>query len=216
MITEENTIKITATFSDDRKHRYSLRREWGNGDTAKTATIIMSNASRADLTRGDLTSLLVQNNLSALGYSSVTCVNLFSFMCQKLDLLKDVNVAELTNEDNEKQIVQAVKDADICIVAIGTLSKTYKRARVYQDRLFSLLREFQDKIHVISAPCGTEELHPLSGKLRADGSWTLTPYKLPDPAPVDNEDSNKKGKSKKNAKGNNQAKPDNVIPITSQ
>jgi len=215
VITEENNIKISATFSDDRKHRYSLKRVWNDNADGMNATIIMSNASHANITKGDLTSLLVQNNLSALGYSGVTVVNLFSFMCQKLDLSKDVDIRALTNEENERVIVEAVKDSDICIVAIGTLTKTYRRAEPYQNRLFALLREFQDKIHVITAPCGTEGLHPLSGKLRADGSWTLTPYKLPDPQPAkedSQEDSNKQsGKGKK--KGKNDGK---IVPLTSE
>jgi len=124
---------------------------------------------------------LIQNNLAALGYGAVTCVNLFSFRCQKLDLSKDVDISQLTNSDNENQIVQAVRDSDICIIAIGSLAKSYKRAAVYQARLFALLREqgLQHKAHAITAPCGTQGLHPLSGKLRVTGSWTLEPFPLP-------------------------------------
>jgi len=179
MLTESSTIHITATFNEDRTHRYALRREWDS--SKKSACIIMSNASKADITKGDMTSLLIQNNLAALGYGSFICVNLFSYRCQKLDLSKSVDITALTTSDNEQQILQAVKDSDICIIAIGTLAKIYKRAALYQNRLFGLLREYQDKIHVIAAPCGTEGLHPLSGKLRADGSWTLVPFKLPEP-----------------------------------
>ena len=187
MITDESTIRITAMFCDQRKHRYLLRRVW---DKSKpSATVIMSNSSTADITKGDLTGLLIQNNLSALGYGSASFVNLFSFMCQKIDLSKDVNIAELTNADNEKQILQSVQDTDICVVAIGSLTSTYKRAAAYQSRLFDLLRKFQNKVHVIAAPDGSEGLHPLSAKLRAHGSWALVPYKLPNPLPADKKDS---------------------------
>ena len=202
MITETNTISITATFNEERTHRYSLRREWDS--TKKSACIIMSNSSNADITKGDLTSLLIQNNLATLDYGAVIAVNLFSYRCTKLDLSKDVDITELTNTDNEQQIIQAVKDSDITILAIGTLCNTYKRALPYQNRLYDLLRDYQDKIHVISAPCGTEGLHPLSGKLRADGSWSLVKFKLPEPPkPEDNADidnSTTSGKSKKQAK----------------
>jgi len=213
MITEENTIRITATFSECRTHRYSLRREWDS--TKGTACIIMSNASSADVTKGDLTSLLIQNNLSALGYGTCIAVNLFSYRCLKLDLSKDVDISGLTNADNEQQILQAVKDSDITILAIGTLCNTYKRALPYQNRLYDLLRDFQDKVHVIAAPCGTEGLHPLSGKLRADGSWSLVKFKIPDPpaekTDTDMDNSTTSGKGKKQAK---QAKADNnVIPL---
>jgi len=70
MIIEEGNIRITATFSEDRTHRYSLRREWWDDDSKPTAVIIMSHASSADITKGDLTtSVLIQNNLAALGFS---------------------------------------------------------------------------------------------------------------------------------------------------
>jgi len=214
MITETNTISITATFNEERTHRYSLRREW---DSSKKSTcIIMSNSSNADVAKGDLTSLLIQNNLAALDYGAVIAVNLFSYRCSKLDLSKDVDITTLTNKDNEQQIVQAVKDSDITILAIGTLCKTYKRALPYQNRLYDLLRDYQDKIHVIAAPCGTEGLHPLSGKLRADGSWELVKFKLPDPikpeANTDMDASTTSDKGSKQAKQNKQDKK--VIPLT--
>ena len=214
MITETNTISITATFNEERTHRYSLRREWDS--SKKSACIIMSNASNADVAKGDLTSLLIQNNLAALDYGAVIAVNLFSYRCSKLDLSKDVDITTLTNKDNEQQIVQAVKDSDITILAIGTLCKTYKRALPYQNRLYDLLRDYQDKIHVIAAPCGTEGLHPLSGKLRADGSWELVKFKLPDPikpeANTDMDASTTSDKGSKQAKQNKQDKK--VIPLT--
>ena len=209
MLTEETTIKITATFNEDRTHRYSLKRTWD--ESKPNACIIMSNASNADVARGDLTQLLVQNNLHLLGYGGVTIVNLFSRRCQKLSLSKDIDIATLTNPDNEGHILQCVKDSDITVLAIGTLAQTYAKARIYQDRLYALLRECQDKIHVIAAPDGTEGLHPLSGKLRADGSWELVPFKIPEPPKVEQEkkeDTPKKDKSKKSNK------PDpKVIPL---
>ena len=179
MITETSTISITATFNEKRTHRYSLRREWDS--TKKSACIIMSNASNADITKGDLTGLLIQNNLAALGYGAVTVTNLFSYRCQKLNLSGDVDIAELTNADNEQQILQAVKDSDITIIAIGSIATTYKKVLPYQNRLYGLLRDHQDKIHVICSPCGVEGLHPLSSKLRADGSWELVKFTLPEP-----------------------------------
>jgi hypothetical protein len=183
MITEENTIRIFATFNDERTHRYTLKRVWReDANDSKTATIIMSNASTADITKGDLTSMLIQNNLSALNYSAVTICNLFSFMCQKLDLSGDIN--DLTNDENLQQILQSVQETDITIIGIGTLAKMYKKASVYQNHLFEALRPYQSKIHTISAPDGTEGLHPLSAKLREVGSWELVKFKLPDPTPA--------------------------------
>jgi len=205
MITEMSTINFTATFSDCKTMRYSLKRTWD--ESKKTACIIMSNAPLVeDITKGDLTSMLIQNNLSALDFGSVTCVNLFSFMCQKLDL--SGGVKHLTDESNTQAILQAVQETGITIIAIGSLGKTYKKVAVYQNRLFNLLREYQDKIRIISAPDGSEGHHPLSGKLRESDSWELIKFKLPDPPPIekvntevqDKDTKQSTGKDKKNDK----------------
>ena len=192
MIIEEGNIRITATFSEDRTHRYSLRREWWDDDSkpTATATIIMSHASGADIVKGDLTtSVLIQNNLAALGYRAVICCNLFSRITSdgKLDLSGDIS--DFTNEDNTHVTLQAIRETDICIIAIGSLSTTHKKVAVHQYRLFDMLRAegFQDKIYTISAPDGSEQLHPSSGKLRAAGSWKLIPYALPSPPPTNKE-----------------------------
>ena len=211
MITEKTTISISATFNESKTHRYTLKRVWD--ESLPTATILMSNASTANLTKGDLTSLLIQNALSELGYGGVIAVNLFSFMCQKLDL--SGNLDDLTDETNTQQIIQAINDADIAIIAIGSLATTYKKVEMYQQRLFDLLRKQNciDKIHAITAPDGTEGLHPLSAKLRASGSWTLTKYTLPDPPPIETTEV-KTGKGKAGKK-NDKPNDNKVIPLAS-
>lgn len=185
MIIEQSTIKLTAVYNESKSMRYSLKRTWN--DKLPSVTIIMSNAPKAnDITMGDLTSLLIQNNLSVLGYGSVTCVNLFSFMCQRLDLSGSID--ELTDEENLQHILQSVQETDVTIVAIGSLTRTYKKVAVYENRLFEALRNYQDKIHVLTAPDGSTGHHPLSAKLRQLGSWKITPYILLNlsPAIVDN------------------------------
>jgi len=203
VLIEETTIRITATFNEERTHRYMLRRVWD--ESKPSAVILMSNASTADIIRGDLTSMLVQNNLADLGYGAVTCVNLFSLMCQKLDL--SGNIGDLTDDENTRQILEAVKESDITIIGIGSVARTYKRVALYQNRLFNQLRQYQSKIHAISAPDGTEGLHPLSAKLREVGSWTLVPFQLlelPEPSlsAKTNADAGKKdAKTRKTKKG---------------
>jgi hypothetical protein len=150
-----------------------------------------------------------------LGYGAVTCVNLFCFRCQKINLSKDVDIKELTNDENEQEILRAVRETDITIFAVGTLAKTYKRAEVYQNRLFDLLREYQNKVHVIAAPDGTEGLHPLSAKLRATGSWTLTPFKIPDPLSAVKTESQVDTDISKKKKSKQGKRNENVTPSTS-
>jgi hypothetical protein len=183
MITEEKaTIQITARFNEERSHRYYLRRQW-NENESKTACIIMSNASNADIIQGDLTGMIIQNNLAALQFSSCIIVNLFSRMVQKLDL--SGNLDELTDESNTKEILNAIRSTDVCIVSIGTLAKTYRKVAVYQHKLFERIKKegLQAKIHTIAAPDGSLCLHPISSKLRdrEAGTWRLVPFTLPEP-----------------------------------
>ena len=84
MKTETTTIKSKALFSDDGEHRLLLRREWDKN--GKTAMVIMINPNTADTLNMDLTTMLVLNNLSVLGFGSVNIVNLYSRITPKLSL----------------------------------------------------------------------------------------------------------------------------------
>jgi len=105
----------------------------------------------------------------------------------KLDLSGDIS--DFTNEDNIRVTLQAIREADVCIIAIGSIASTYRKVAIYQNQLFDLLRneEFEGKLFTISAPDGSEQLHPLSGKLRAADSWKLVAYELPVPPPTEKE-----------------------------
>ena len=46
MITEKTNIRMDSIFSDDKKHRFLLRRSWAK--EGKIATVIMINPSDAD------------------------------------------------------------------------------------------------------------------------------------------------------------------------
>jgi hypothetical protein len=197
MKNEETTIRIMATFNDDKTHRYTLKRIWD--ESKPSAAILMSGSSTADIIKGDLTSMLIQNNLAALNYGSVTIVNLFSFRQNKLDLSGDIN--DLTNEENTEQILQAARESDVFIVAIGTLASTYRKVAVFQSKLFERLREFQPKLHTIEAPDGSQGLHVTCSKLRQAGTWRLVPFILPE-LPAPDAPPQEQKTDKKNKRGN--------------
>ena len=76
MIVEKTILKTEANFSDDKKQRYLLRKEW---DKSKDrACVLMINPSDADGIVIDLTTQLVVNNISRLDYGSVDILNLYS------------------------------------------------------------------------------------------------------------------------------------------
>ena len=84
MLEETTIIKSKAIFSDDKEHRLLLQKEW---DSEKpTAMVIMINPNTADTVNFDMTTMLVLNNVSKLGFGSVNIVNLYSRIMEKLNL----------------------------------------------------------------------------------------------------------------------------------
>lgn len=174
MRTTESNIRTETVFKDD-NHRLLLKKIW-NEDLPSTA-ILMSNAG---ITPNeffmDYTTMFCINSLSMLGYGSCSIVNLFSKQTTKLQLTENLN--DLTCPENEEYIIKAFEEASIGILAVGSITSTYKKVGVYLQPLYDNLRPYQDKIHVIEDSLGTQSLHPLARTLRGK-PWTLVPYKLP-------------------------------------
>ena len=201
MKTEESNIHTRAVFKDE-NHRLLLKKIWN--EELPSAAILMSNAgAQPSIYHMDYTTMFCINSLSALGYGSVSIVNLFSKMTVKLDLKGDLQ--DLTCAENTEHIVKAAEECKHFIVAIGSVASTYKKVADYQYNLFEKLRQYQDKIYVIADCLGNQNLHPLARSLRGK-SWTLVPYKLPQPTPTDKKnaqaeiDKTPTSKTKKNDK----------------
>ena len=69
MITEKTNIRMDSIFSDDKKHRFLLRRSWAK--EGKIATVIMINPSDADYLITDVTTMSVYNGLARLVHDVV-------------------------------------------------------------------------------------------------------------------------------------------------
>jgi len=183
MSIKESIIYTRAVFHGE-NHRLLLEKKWD--ENLPKVAICMSNAGvTPSIYHMDYTTLFCINSLSALGYGSCSIVNLFSKMTNKLNLTGDLS--NLTCLENEEQIINVAKSCDIFIWAVGSISTTYKKIAPYQDSLFKQLVPVQEKVHVIADFMGKEGLHPLSPSLR-NKSWTLVPFKLPIPIPVDKKD----------------------------
>jgi len=76
VLTEKSMIKTEAIFSENKTHRYLLRKEWNK--TKKKVMVIMINPSSADKVRIDHTTMYVINNLSKMDFGLVDIVNIFS------------------------------------------------------------------------------------------------------------------------------------------
>lgn len=169
MKTETTTVKSKALFSDDRTHRLLLRKEWDKH--LKTAMVVMINPSTADTLNMDLTTMLVINNLNALGFGAVNIVNLYSKIMNKLSL-RFYSDEELLDEETDQVIEQYAAMSDAVIIAWGSAGNTSQRVRERKEELLAHLKPFENKLYQI----GEHGYHPLTPAIRS--RWELEPYTL--------------------------------------
>lgn len=167
-ITEKSTIKTEVVFSDDRKHRFLLRKEWDR--SKKKATVIMVNPSYADAMLFDQTTMYVVNNLHRLDFGGVDIVNVFS----SLDGKPSVN--EHIEKENLECILASAAKADTIIIAWGKAGDASKAVLRQQEYMMKQLEPFRDKLMTLG-------FHPLAPRMRAQ--WELKKIN----APVDNSES---------------------------
>lgn len=172
MITDKIVMKTEVVFSEDRLHRYLLKKEW---DVKKPrAAIIMTNPSTADMLMMDYTTLYIINNLVKLGFGAVDIVNISSVMTTKFKVTKDI----LTDEENFNCIVKSAEKSDNVIIAWGKLGENNKAVREIQDKVLERLTPFKDKLYTIAPKYdGDTGFHPLAPQIRF--VWVLRKFDLP-------------------------------------
>jgi hypothetical protein len=174
MLTEKAVLKTETVFSDDRRKRYLLRKEWEA--KAPKATVIMTNPSTADTLMMDYTTLYLLNNLVRLSFGSVDIVNLISKPTTKISVREDLEAA--IDTANLGHIVTSAEKADKVIIAWGKLGENNKRVRDLQDTLLESLEPFKDKLCEIADGKGGSGFHPLAPQIRL--KWVLKKYEMPE------------------------------------
>ena len=172
MLTEKAILKTETVFSEDRRHRYLLRKEW---DTKKPrATIVMTNPSSADLMTMDYTTLYIINNVVRLDFGSVDIVNMVSKITTRLDVKNDID--SKADRENIDFIVKSADKADKVIIAWGKLGENNKKVRDLQESLLETLRPFKEKLYIIASNNGEDGFHPLAPQIRF--SWVLKKFDI--------------------------------------
>ena len=169
MNTITTTLATVATFSDDGKKRYLLRKLWD--DKKPSVTVIMLAPSEASGIELDTTTQLCLNNASRLGYGSITIVNLFA-------TLNDFALHQAEEEDPEnlEAILEAVKKADQIVYAPGTGKAKNKAFQKRQERVLKELAPYEVKLCCLCDDEGKSKYqHPLSPAVRV---WNLCPLKV--------------------------------------
>ena len=128
-------VNKNATFSDCRKYRYALSRTW-NGKK-KTILFIGLNPSTADEKIDDPTIRRCINYAQNWGYGSLLMVNLFAYRATMPSELK--NVKNPIGNDNDLQIIELSKKADIAVAAWGNEGTLLNRDKEVKKILPNLM-----------------------------------------------------------------------------
>lgn len=160
MNTIETNLNTQAVFSDDSTKRYLLKKVW---DTSlPKLTICMLAPSIASGVELDSTTSLVLNNASALGFGSVSIVNLFA-------TLGDFTLSEAEAEDPEnlEAILDACKDADLILYAPGVGKAKLQVFLERSKQVLKALQPYENKLKCLTSASGKAKLlHPLCPAVR--------------------------------------------------
>ena len=171
MITEKSVIRCESVFSDDKAYRYLLAKTWDKSKPA--ATVISISPSGFYNVESDNTTMLIQNNLSKLGFGGMELVNLLAGI--NVDAKRLKSIAEEVGDENDSFIVESVKKTAFTVLAWGKISNVNKLFEIREKEVLELLEPYTDKIKVISDCTGRECLHPLTPSVRNE--WFLCPFK---------------------------------------
>ena len=128
-------VNKNATFSDCQKYRYALSRTW-NGKK-KTILFIGLNPSTANEKIDDPTIRRCINYAQNWGYGSLLMVNLFAYRATLPSELK--NVKNPIGNDNDLQIIEHSKKADIAVAAWGNEGTLLNRDKEVKKILPNLM-----------------------------------------------------------------------------
>ena len=165
----ETALTTQAVFSDDETKRFLLKKTWN--PSLPKLTICMLAPSIASGIELDSTTSLVLNNASALGFGSVSIVNLFA-------TLGDFSLSEAEDEDPENlnAIVEAAKIADVVIYAPGVGKAKLQAFQERSKQVLNALRPFEKKLRCITNASGRARLlHPLCPAVR---TWTIAELRI--------------------------------------
>ncbi len=128
-------IRRTAVFSECGLYRYLLEHDFGG--TGPVVSLGMVNPSDADDEKNDPTMTKVDGFCARLGASKVKVWNPFALVSKDVRHLR--TAVDPIGPENDAYIEQAIRDADIHIVAWGPLAKLPKNLRTRWRDVVSVL-----------------------------------------------------------------------------
>lgn len=148
-----------AIFSDDRKHRFALWRDWNiphvfspNYSATETVMFIGLNPSTADERNDDPTIRRCIGYAKDWGYNKFVMMNIFALVSTDPKAL--VNATHPMQKENNKYLIKQGEQADIIIAAWGTFPEAKKRGA-------EVAKMFEGKLHCLKKTKHGYPSHPL-------------------------------------------------------
>ncbi|MHD0445112.1 DUF1643 domain-containing protein [Staphylococcus cohnii] len=153
-------------FSDDKQHRYLLKKTWD--EKKQSIVIITMYPNMTGMLQIDLTTQLIMNKISEIDeYGAIYFVNLYS------NITTPINLKHIENSHDKHtdiHIMKAVKESDEVILAWGAYAKKpVVEARV--NEVLEMLKPHNKKVKRLINSATNEIMHPLNPKAR--NKWIL-------------------------------------------
>ena len=163
--TDKGTIQVELRLKDE--HIYWKKYVW---DAKQPMVVVICNyPGQEELYQDNLTSMLVKNAVIEMGkYGGVIIANLFT---KSLQTVNERTLAEAFLDDGMEELLKVCNEAEIVILAIGSLAN---RFQVATDRLKVLLNQIKnvgllDKLYEL-ANGQHKRVHPLAIR---NEKWSL-------------------------------------------
>lgn len=155
----KSNVRSEAIFSEDDNHRLSLKKVWNQ--KLSNVMVIMKYPRFEGSVKMDLSSQLVVNQSVELGYGGVYLSNLFTNVNIN-DATEELE--ELVHESSDEYLLKAAEDSEVIIFAWGSSTSKITNNRIKE--VTELLKDYEDKIHILMNPTTKEIAHPLNPKSR--------------------------------------------------
>lgn len=186
---EESTMITKVTYSKDRSSRYLLTKKWD--EKLPKITVIMLIPGSSGVVQQDVTTACIIKCTSQLGFDSVDVTNIFSKLGEEIST--DMQIEHMTDEDNDKVILESVTISTTIVLAWGKCDETNLKIKQRVESVMEMLSPFKDKLYTIGDGRGRSGFSPMYPRIR--NGWELV--KVSKEEKVDNSGNKRSKKASK-------------------
>ena len=104
-----------------------------------------------------------------IGFGSVDIINIFSKLEEEIST--DMQIEHMTNEDNDKIILESVTTSTTIVLAWGKCDETNLKIKQRVEGMMEMLSPFKDKLYTIGDGRGKSGFSPMYPRIR--NGWEL-------------------------------------------